>query len=93
MPDWLDCAGLLPAIDRWGYLDPYASMHPSSLSVLIQAMTALLDQPAAPLPSDEPEPRRTVRHVTAEEERRILDRADELNTRITAILKMCEQQS
>lgn len=30
-PDWQDHPGLLPAIDQWGYIDQYASMHVSSL--------------------------------------------------------------
>lgn len=61
-PDWLDWpdrANLLPAIDRWGYLDQYESMHPSSLSVLIRTMVMIADAPSSrrpnlfrPLPPD-----------------------------------------
>lgn len=86
-PDWHDCPGVLPAIDRWGYVDPYASLHPSSISSVIRAMTALLDGPA-PTPAPEPDsrPERARPRVTPEEEERILARADELNARIAALL-------
>lgn len=88
--DWKDCANLLPSIDRWGYVDRYASIHRSSLSVLAHAMAWMLDSemvtntasatlaatgPAAP-----------AQRVTPEEEVAILARADELNARIVRIL-------
>ena len=87
-PEWHDCVGLLPAIDRWGYVDPYDSMHPSSLSVLVTAMEALLDAPVGSLPALAPAlaPARPVRQVSPEEQQQIFDRADELSARIATIL-------
>lgn len=79
---------MLPAIDRWGYVDPYASLHPSSISVLISTIALLCQEP---VPAEEPalEPVCSpVPWVTPEEEERILARADELNARIAALL--CE---
>ncbi|MEU7317902.1 hypothetical protein [Streptomyces sp. NPDC007083] len=86
-PDWHDCPGVLPAIDRWGYVDPYASMHPSSLSVLVRTMGTLLEEPTpTPAPPPEPASARMARRITPEEEERIFARADELNARITKLL-------
>lgn len=85
-PDWHDCPGMLPAIDRWGYVDPYASLHPSSISVLINTIALLCQEPA---PAEEPvlEPVCSpVSRVPPDEEERILARADELNARIAALL-------
>ncbi|XKH54434.1 hypothetical protein LG284_05440 [Citricoccus nitrophenolicus] len=85
-PDWQDCPGVLPAIDRWGYVDPYASLHPSSISVLINTIVLLCKEPA---PVEEPalEPVCSpVPRVTPEEEERILARADELTARIDRLL-------
>lgn len=88
--DWVDAATLLPAIDRWGYLDPYASLHVSSISVLLGSIPRMLDERDVRPPAeavDEPEPRRRpTRHITVDEENAILARADELNTRVSAIL-------
>lgn len=89
-PDWLNCTGVLPAIDRWGYIDPYASMHPSSLSVLSTAMATLIATPVVQDRPWEPAPRQPARHITSEEEKEILTRADELNTRIATILDQYE---
>lgn len=89
-PDWLDWpdqANLLPAIDRWGYLDQYESMHPSSLSALIRTMVMIAEAPIVEFPQTEPAPTPPARHISPEEEGEILSRADELNARISRILK------
>lgn len=86
--DWLFCVGMLPAIDRWGYVEPYASMHPSSLTAVIRAMDALLEGPApVRTPMPDPEPRSTRHEISPEEEERILARADELTARVAKILR------
>ena len=88
-PEWLTGEGLLPAIDRWGYVDPYSSMHRSSLSVVIQAISELLAAPdpaAVPTPLHDTPPLAVVRHVGAAEEARILARADEVNARNKRLL-------
>ncbi|MFE4834433.1 hypothetical protein ACFRAU_07105 [Arthrobacter sp. NPDC056691] len=84
--DWPDQANLLPSIDRWGYLDPYASMHPSSLSNLIRTMVATAGAPVVERQQTEPNPAPPVRHISQEEEAAILRRADELNARIARLL-------
>lgn len=89
-PDWLDWpdqANLLPAIDRWGYLDQYESMHPSSLSVLIRTMVMIVEAPVVESPQTELVPAPPARHISPEEEAEILSRADELNTRVAKILR------
>lgn len=89
-PDWLDWpdqANLLPAIDRWGYLDQYESMHPSSLSVLVRTMVMVADAPAVELPQTEPVQATPARHISLEEEAEVLSRADELNIRVAKILR------
>lgn len=89
-PDWLDWpeqANLLPAIDRWGYLDQYESIHPSSLSILIHTMVMIAEAPVVEFPQTEPAPVPPARHISPEEETEILSRADELNARISRILK------
>lgn len=91
-PDWSNWRGysnLLPAIDRWGYIDMYASMHRSSLSVLISAIATMIATPVVPGTPPEPAPKQPARDITPEEEKLILARADELNSRITAILEEC----
>lgn len=90
-PDWKACVGVLPAIDRWGWVDPYSSLHPSSLSAVARAMGALLAGPA-PVPSPEPEPRAPVREFSEEEREAIFARADELTSRVAAILLEHEQR-
>lgn len=88
-PDWNLCVGMLPAVDRWGYVDTYSSMHPSSLSAVISAMGLVLEGPE-PVPAPEPEPRPDAprRRISPEEEgERILARADELTRRVAEILK------
>ncbi|MFF1880309.1 hypothetical protein ACFVVC_02405 [Pseudarthrobacter sp. NPDC058196] len=89
-PDWHLCVGMLPAVDRWGWIDAYRSMHPSSLSAVISAAALLLDGPE-PAPGPRPaaaamqaSPRRQMSH---EEEEQILKRADELTARVEAILR------
>lgn len=84
--DWLILSGLLPRIDRWGYVDPYASMHPSSLSVLIRTMIELVDAPPPIAEPTQPLPNRAVRCIEPDEEAQILARADELNARVAALL-------
>ncbi|MFF2316949.1 hypothetical protein ACFVTE_11825 [Arthrobacter sp. NPDC058097] len=89
-PDWHLCLGLLPAIDRWGWIDSYRSMHPASLSAVISAIALLLDglEPAyAPVPAAAAMPVSPRRQMTREEEERILKRADELTARVEAILR------
>lgn len=88
-PDWLDCRRLLPAVDRWGYLDPYSSMHISSISVLLQALPLILDQLATETPPNEQEVvvrRPATRTFTPEEETEVFARADQLNARVAKIL-------
>lgn len=89
-PDWHYCTGMLPAIDRWGYVDPYVSMHRSSLSVLINAMATMIATPVVRSRPCEPPPRQPARHITSEEEQEILTRADEINARIATILDQYE---
>ncbi|QOT16791.1 hypothetical protein [Paenarthrobacter sp. YJN-5] len=91
-PDWLTCVGVLPAIDRWGWMDPYSSLHPSSMSVVVRAIDALLDGPG-PMPTPEPEPRAPVREFTDAEREEVYARADELTARVAAILVEYEQRS
>jgi hypothetical protein len=89
-PDWHLSIGMLPAVDRWGWIDAYRSMHPSSMSAVISAAALLLDGPE-PAPGPGPaaaamqaSPRRQMSH---EEEEQILKRADELTARVEAILR------
>ena len=89
-PDWHLCLGMLPAVDRWGWIDSYRSMHPSSLSAVISAMTLLLDGPEpapAPVPAAAPMQASSRRQMSHEEEEQILQRADELTARVEAILR------
>lgn len=84
--EWRLCPALLPAIDRWGWIEQYASMHPSSLSAVVQAMTWLLEGDE-PEPTPQPEPLASARTISDEERERIFARADELNARMEAILR------
>jgi hypothetical protein len=89
-PDWHLCIGMLPAVDRWGWIDAYRSMHRSSLSAVISAAALLLDglEPAhALVPAAAAMPASPRRQMTREEEERILNRADELTARVEAILR------
>lgn len=87
-PDWQDHPGLLPAIDQWGYIDQYASMHVSSLSVLIQTMTTVIESAFVPAVAPDPMPRPAAwRRIIPEEEAAIFVRADELNARIAELLE------
>lgn len=89
-PDWQlwpDEPSLLPRLDRWGYLELHASLHPSSISVLIEQISALADLPVVEHVSegqvvrhDPPTPR-----ISAEREREILAEADALNARMARI--------
>ncbi|MEO5316859.1 hypothetical protein DC347_19605 [Pseudarthrobacter sp. AG30] len=89
-PDWHLCVGMLPAVDRWGWIDPYHSMHPSSLSAVISAAALLLDGPE---PAPGPGPAAAAmqaslrRQMSREEEEQVLKRADELTARVEAILR------
>lgn len=87
-PDWHLCVGMLPADDRRGDIDSYFSMHPSSLSAVINAMSLMLERPEpvpAPVPELRPTPPR--REISREEEEQIFARANELTKRVAAILK------
>ncbi|MFC9354070.1 hypothetical protein [Arthrobacter sp. NPDC057013] len=81
---------MLPAVDRWGWIDAYRSMHRSSLSAVISAVALLLDGPE---PAPDPGPAAAAvqasprRQMTREEEERILKRADELTARVEVILR------
>lgn len=89
-PDWHLCVGMLPAVDRWGWIDAYRSMHPSSLSAVISAAALLLDGPEpapAPVPAAAAMPASPRRQMSREEEEQILKRADELTARVEAILR------
>lgn len=89
-PDWMDWpeqSNLLPAIDRWGYLDQYESMHPSSLSVLIRNMVMIAEAPVVEFPLPEPASAPPTRYISPEEEAKILSRADELNACVAKILR------
>ncbi|MEU6263744.1 hypothetical protein [Saccharopolyspora shandongensis] len=88
-PDWLLCVGMLPAVDRWGWVDIYSSMHPSSLSTVISATDLMLKCGPTPVPAPAPEPRPIGprREISREEEEKILARADELTVRVTEILR------
>lgn len=87
-PEWCISTGMLPAIDRWGWVDAYSSMHPSSLSAVISAMNVILTD-LAPVPVSEPEPQPVKRHraITSDEEDEIFARADEITARINDILR------
>jgi hypothetical protein len=89
-PDWHLSVGMLPAVDRWGWIDAYRSMHPSSLSAVISAAALLLDGPEpapAPVPAAAAIQASPRRKMSREEEEQILKRADELTARVEAILR------
>ncbi|MFC7848336.1 hypothetical protein ACFUTU_07640 [Arthrobacter sp. NPDC057388] len=89
-PDWHHSIGMLPAVDRWGWIDDYRSIHPSSLSAVISAAALLL---AGPEPAPAPRAAATAmpasprRQMSGEDEEQILKRADELIARVEAILR------
>lgn len=84
--DWLASPALLPAIDRWGYIDPWISLHPSSTSTLIPVIDALLAEPAPAVPlTPDPRPRPVIDPISAEEEAAVFARADELLARMRVI--------
>jgi hypothetical protein len=85
-PDWGDALGLLPAIDQWGYINPYGSLHPSSLSVLVHAIFDLIDGPVLVQQEETSAPEPGIRHFSAAEEAEVLARADQLNAHITKVL-------
>lgn len=77
---------MLPAIDRWGYVEQYSSMQRTSLSAMLPDLVRLLDVSGPAVQIAEPEPRPPVRHFTQEEQEAVLARADKLNARINALL-------
>jgi hypothetical protein len=88
-PDWLDWPehpNLLPAVDQWSWIDRHGLMHPLSLSVLVEAITAIVESPAIMVRSIDPQPVRQITLVTPEEEVEVLAWADELNARIAGVL-------
>lgn len=85
--DWPDYPNLMPALDRWGYLDRYGSLHRSSLSVLISSFEHFATHESLEHPTLSPEPlRQPTRRLTADEVDDVLARADELNARISGII-------
>lgn len=85
--DWPNYANLMPAIDRWGWVDPYSSMHPSSLSKLIKDLERLYDEPLRPDEEPPPSPPASIPKISPKKEAEILARADEVNARVTALLQ------
>jgi len=92
--DWLDCAAMVPHIDRWGWIDQSGiGLHPSSLSALIGQLQQLgiqsVSTTAAPTrgPSHADEAHPPARMVSVEEEQDILRRADEQNRRVQKMLR------
>ncbi|WP_092103768.1 hypothetical protein [Brevibacterium sandarakinum] len=85
--DWPNFANLLPAIDRWGWVDPYSSMHPSSLSTLIRQLELLYEAPPKSMEEPLPRPPEAPPKITPDEEAQILARADEINARVAALLR------
>lgn len=85
--NWPNFANLLPAIDRWGWVEPYSSMHPSSLSTLIKQLELLYETPPEPVEDPLPLPPVSASRISPEEEARILARADEVNARVAALLR------
>ena len=90
-PDWMLWgvdASLVPALDRWGYLELHASLHPSSLSVII---TRIADLAARPTAQYVPEGRRETSlqrgpRISAEREHEILAEADALDARMKRLI-------
>jgi hypothetical protein len=92
--DWLDCAAMVPHIDRWGWIDPWNNgLHPSSLSVLIgqlQQLDTLGISTAAGRSQrldDDDDAHSPAGAVSPEEEQQILRRADEHNRRVQQMLR------
>lgn len=84
--DWPNYPNLLPAIDRWGWINPYSSVHPSSLSTLIRDLEQLYEEPPEPIEEPLPQTLATPPRISPEEEAAILARADEVNARVAALL-------
>lgn len=87
--DWLDCAAMVPHIDRWGWINQSdTGLHKSSLSALIGQLQQLGTQSISTtaVPSSRPDhdgdAHRPARVVSPEEEQEILRRADEQNRRV-----------
>ncbi|WP_181273688.1 hypothetical protein [Brevibacterium oceani] len=85
-PDWRMCIGMLPSIDRWGWIDGYSSVHPSSLSMIINAMSVVLEG-SEPVPAPEPKPRAPVRELSYADMEAIFARADEVTARAQDLLR------
>lgn len=93
--DWLDCAVMVPHIDRWGWIAQSGTgLHPSSLSGLISRLqqfgTQSISTAAVPSPRpDHDDVHRPTRTVSPEKEQEILGRADEQNRRVQQLLRDC----
>lgn len=91
--DWLDCAVMVPHIDRWGWISQSdTGLHKSSLSGLIGQLRRLGIQTisASAVPSlrpDHDDVHPLTRTVSPEVEHEILRRADEQNRRARQILR------
>lgn len=85
--DWPNFANLVPAIDRRGWVEPYSSLHPSSLSTLIGQLELLYEAPPEPADEPLPQPPAAASRISPEEEASILARADEINARVAALLR------
>lgn len=85
-PDWPTATTLLMGIDRWGYLDPWTPLHPSTVSVLLRGMRSILEDPPPPVPPAEPMTRPPVRTINPEEEAAIHSRADAVLARVRDLL-------
>ena len=88
-PDWMLWsreASLVPAMDRHGYLELHASLHPSSLSVVIARIADLgARAPAQQIPDGRRLGRAASPTVSAARECEILAEADALNARMARI--------
>lgn len=92
--DWLDCAVMVPNIDRWGWINQSdTGLHPSSLSALISRLqqfgTQSISTTAVPSPRPDhgDDVHRPTRTLSPEEEQEILGRADEQNRRVQQLLR------
>lgn len=83
---WLDQRHLVPAIDRWGALDRFRSLHPPSLSVVLRALTLLVHTPSPEIPRTVDVPFVPARRFTDQEFEDILAHADQVNKRVRDLL-------
>lgn len=86
---WPEEASLMPAIDRWGYLEHHQSLHPSSISVMIRHITDLsrtkLCEPATATPTMPENDNTPALHLSADREAEILAEADAVQARMNRI--------